>query len=124
MLKRKQYAAIEILVQESISQTELANRLGVHRHTIANWFRTEEFLAELNKAVKKNLDRSCAEALNTMLSLLHSDSDSVRYNAAKDILDRTGFKATDKVDMNLSGGITIVDDIGDGDEPDQDIDEN
>ena len=35
-----------------------------------------------------------------MENLLKSESDNVRFSAAKDILDRTGFKPSDNINVN------------------------
>ena len=39
------------------------------------------------------------KAVRTMENLLQSESDNVRFSAAKDILDRTGFKPSDNINV-------------------------
>lgn len=36
---------------------------------------------------------------------------TMRANILRDLFDRVGYKATDKVEMNIDGGVTIIDDI-------------
>ncbi|KRM40678.1 hypothetical protein FD47_GL002698 [Lentilactobacillus parafarraginis DSM 18390 = JCM 14109] len=47
-----------------------------------------------------------------MLKLLNARSELVRYNAAKDLLDRAGFIPTQKHDINANvNPIQILDDV-------------
>lgn len=93
--------AIELMVFTNLSQREIAKKLDVREETVSRWKQREEF-----KTKKKNLQEEfikdlTSPAIRTMKELLNSHSDYVRFQAAQDILDRTGYKPTDKLDMNL-----------------------
>ncbi|MGL5676832.1 MAG: phBC6A51 family helix-turn-helix protein [Cellulosilyticaceae bacterium] len=115
-LKPKQIKAIAMMVYEGKSQKEAADELKLHYNTITNWKKDPDFIEALNKEVRKGLDSASAQALKTMVGLLTCRSDIVKFNAAKDILDRTGFKPTDKQEIDLTQQVVIVDDMPDEDD--------
>lgn len=93
--------AIELMVFTNLSQREIAKKLDVREETVSRWKQREEF-----KTKKKNLQEEfikdlTSPAIRTMKELLNSHSDYVRFQTAQDILDRTGYKPTDKLDMAL-----------------------
>jgi hypothetical protein len=45
------------------------------------------------------LDENVHKAMATLVGLLDCDDPNARYKAAKDILDRAGFKPTDRVEV-------------------------
>ncbi|MFS1351456.1 hypothetical protein ACLZX5_14480 [Enterococcus faecium] len=51
-----------------------------------------------------------------MLNLLNAKSEMVRFNAAKDILDRGGFAPVNKQEVTTIQPPTFIDDIGDTDD--------
>lgn len=53
-------------------------------------------------------------ALSMRKLALSAKSELVRQQAAKDILDRTGFRPPDRHEHLVSGGVTISIDLGDG----------
>ncbi|WP_211089723.1 hypothetical protein [Levilactobacillus tujiorum] len=56
--------------------------------------------------------RSTPNVMSTMVHLLSAKSELVRYNAAKDLLDRAGFMPTIKQDVNANvGPVRITDDV-------------
>ncbi len=101
-LSRNQIKAIELLAFESMTQREVATKLGVHENTVTNWKKNAEFIRELTKANKKSITAASNRALATMLGLLKAKSSLVRFYAAKDILDRAGYVATAKIDIEKS----------------------
>ena len=112
MLKKNQKKALEMLLSGEKRQKDIAQEIGVTEQTIVNWKKNDEFIKEYNEALKNNINLAAGQAFKKELELLKkADSDSVSLNAAKDILDRAGFKADSllKVDGDLSFG--LVDDI-------------
>ena len=95
MLKTKQKKCLEMLIKGDMKQSEIARQLKITPQTISNWKKDEEFADELKKGLKLSIQSLAPKAIKTMGDLLESDSDNVRYSAAKDILDRTGFKPDD-----------------------------
>lgn len=102
-LKKKQKTCIDMLVDASMSQKEIAQALGVAEQTICRWKRDEEFAAEYSSRLRKKIHLAAAKAFKTEQDLLlHSESDKVRLGAAKDILDRAGFKPKDEISLTQS----------------------
>lgn len=102
-LKKKQISCIDMLLDANMTQKEIAQTLGVAEQTICRWKRDEEFAAEYNIRLKKKIQLTAAKAFKTETDLLlHSESDKVRLGAAKDILDRAGFKPKDEISLTQS----------------------
>lgn len=98
-LSRNQIKAIELLAFEGITQKEVATRLEIHENTITNWKKDSLFMEELDKANRQSINTASSKALGVMLGLLSAKSEMVRFNAAKDILDRAGYKPSDKIEL-------------------------
>ena len=111
MLSKSQIKCIELMITSDKSNSKIAQEIGVHRNTISNWLKNEEFLNEKSKFIKTQLQSSAGKALRTMVKLLNAKNEQVRYNAAKDILDRTGHKPSDKIEHSGNMGVNIIDDI-------------
>lgn len=108
MLNSKQKKCIELMVAGDRTQKEIAKILNVTEATICNWKRDEEFKAEHTSSLKDSMKDVAAKAFYTETKLLKARSEMVRLMAAKDILDRAGFKPDDNVnvisdiDLNIS----------------------
>ena len=89
------------MVEKNLNQNEIAKELNVARQTISNWKRNTEFQEELLNAERNLLKGLTGKAIKTMENLLTAKSELVRYNAASDILDRTGHKPTVKVEAEV-----------------------
>lgn len=111
MLKKKQKMALELFLEGELNQKEIAQQIGVTEQTIVNWKKNEEFITEFNDAIKGKLHTAAGKALKRELELLkRADSDSVSLNAAKDILDRAGFKADSLVKLDGKLDVNQYDD--------------
>lgn len=76
---------------------DVAKSIGSENLTKPN---VEKYLQE--KSLK------AAEVINEIM--IHGENDNVRLNAAKDVLDRAGFKATEKhLNINVTKKIISVD---------------
>lgn len=93
------------------SQTKIGQIVGVTSNTIHSWLLDENIqhviqTIQQREFVKVNSDLGALKhkAVSTLYELLDSDMDTVRYQAAKDILDRGGHKAqsTIKVDKTVT----------------------
>lgn len=100
MLKAKQKKCIELLVEGKMTQREIAQAINITEKTISVWKSDPEFSSSLENATRLSIRSLASKAKNTMASLLNSDSDNVRFQAAKDILDRAGFKPREEVEVN------------------------
>ena len=93
------------------SQGHIAKVIGVSANTIRAWLVSDEVQALISimqekefNLIESRLKSMRYKALDTMDDLLDSPIDQVRYNASKDILDRTGHKPqqTIKVDKTVT----------------------
>ncbi len=89
------------------TQKKIAQIVGVSSNTIAAWLMDESvqyIIKEIQarEFVKINSDLNALKhkAIETLTALLDSDMDTVRYQAAKDILDRGGHKAEQSIKVN------------------------
>lgn len=110
MLNPKQCKCIELMTAGDRTQKEIADILRVSENTITNWKKNEEFIAEYTLALKNSMKDVAAKAFLTEVTLLRARSEMVRLMAAKDILDRAGFKPDDNINLNGKGMVVIVDD--------------
>ena len=115
MLNAKQKKCLELMALGEFSQKEIANQIKVTEQTVSNWKKNEEFMNEYNSLVKLSIQSLAAKAFKTHTSLLKARSEMVRYMVAKDILDRAGFKPSDKLEVDtaipvvISGGEELED---------------
>lgn len=108
MLKGKQKECLALMLTGELTQKEIAKKIGVTEQTIVNWKKKKEFEEEFNTALLKKINLTAAKAFKTEVALLDmADSDSVRLNAAKDILDRAGFKPKDEIELTKPVDETI-----------------
>lgn len=92
----------KLMVETTLTQREIAEELDINECTISRYKKTEEF-----KKIKKEIEEEflyslSAKAIRTMDFLMDARSEFVRLGAAKEILDRTGYKPTEKVDTNIN----------------------
>jgi predicted DNA-binding protein YlxM (UPF0122 family) len=103
MLKPKQKKCIELMLQGDLQQKQIAALIKVTEQTICNWKRdVPEFMQEYNRLLKQSIQSVASKAFRTQTKLLDAKSEMVRYMVSKDILDRAGFKATDKVEYSAA----------------------
>lgn len=110
MLNSKQKKCIELMVAGDRKQKEIATILHVTEATICNWKKNKEFIDEYTSSLKDSMKDVAAKAFNTEVTLLKARSEMVRLMAAKDILDRAGFKPDSNVSIDLEP-VVIVNDL-------------
>lgn len=106
----KMIKAIELMVTTKLNQREIAKELDVREETVSRWKKRNDFKEKKIEEQKIYLNELSAPAMRTMKELLESGSDYVRFQAAQDILDRTGYKPTDKLEIEAET-VVIKDDI-------------
>ena len=62
--------------------------------------------------MRSQLQFSAPRAFRKQLSLLNSKNDMVAHLAAKDILDRSGFVPTEKIEQSVDMDLSITVDYG------------
>ena len=102
MLKAKQKKCIELLIDSKMTQIEIAEQLQISDQTISNWKKNEEFIDEYEKANRDAIKYLTAKARQKINDLLNANNEQVQLAAAKDILDRAGYKAESKVQFEGS----------------------
>lgn len=108
--------AIELLFEGSMKRREIAEELKITEQTLYNWLKDDDFSKAYDDHVKTIMSKSSGKALNTMLSLLSAKSEMVRFNAAKDIMDRGGLAPIDKKEIKQDINFDIVIDDWDDDD--------
>ena len=110
MLNPKQRKCIEFMLEGNMTQKQMAELLNVTENTISNWKKNDEFMSEYNTTLKSNINAVAAKAFTTQMKLLNARSEMVKYMVSKDILDRAGFKPSEKIDLSLEP-VTILNDL-------------
>lgn len=119
MITKKQKRAIELMFEGSLSQLAISEQLKIHPTTLSRWKRDPDFIEAMRVFTDLVISRSTPKAMSTMVRLLSAKSELVRYNAAKDLLDRAGFMPTVKQDVTATiGPVQISDDIPAGSDED------
>ncbi|WP_432368700.1 phBC6A51 family helix-turn-helix protein [Staphylococcus chromogenes] len=109
-MNAKQMKAIMLTIEGGLTQKQIAEKLKVTEQTLINWKKKQEYKDELLNAEREMMKGLAVKAIKTMEELLTAKSELVRYNAASDILDRTGHKPTDKVEAEVVTP-TIINDV-------------
>ena len=99
LLKAKQELCLNMMLDAKMSDKRIVHELNISEKTLYRWKREPEFIAEYESRMRDLFQSAAAAAYQTELDLLENGSDTVRMQAAKDILDRAGFKAADKLEM-------------------------
>lgn len=112
-LSPKQAECLKMMMENpKIKGKELAEALGLTEKTISQWkHKNTEFQAEYNTLVKSRIQYAAKQALDKQIELLESKNDMVAHLAAKDLIDRAGFNAIEKIDLESSAKVVIVDDL-------------
>ena len=108
MLSAKQRKCLELLVQGELSQKEIAEEIKVSEQTICNWKKNDEFRSEYDNLMRVCIQSFAAKAFQTQKRLLNAKSEMVRYMVSKDILDRAGYKPTEKIEAEVDTELNIT----------------
>jgi hypothetical protein len=80
---------------------------GVFRHRS---HRTQRHLwNHIEARIKERVSESATMALGVLEQLLHSESDTVKLNAARDILSRAGYDAVTKQETTIKDVVELTD---------------
>lgn len=95
---------ILLYITGSYTQKRIAEIIGVTETTIHNWLLDpavqaiiKEIQAKEFEQIQSSLSALKFKAVQTMSDLMESNMDTVKYQAAKDILDRGGHKASQQI---------------------------
>ncbi len=117
-MKGKRAKAVLMLVSGEYSLKKIAEELKISEKTLYNWRNEEEFAAEVEKRTRLKISALANKALKKQEELLDCRSSMVAHLAAKDIMDRAGYNANNKIQLNNDAPVQIINNIprkGDGD---------
>ena len=97
MLSEKQMQCINLMVIENKTQKQIAKELKITEQTICNWKKDKEFKNEIEQNIKENFGSLAVEAQKELKKLLKSNNEYIKMQAVKDILDRAGYKPTERI---------------------------
>lgn len=110
-LSEKQQKYIEIKNETGQTDKTIAKKIGVDTTTISRWKRKEDYQLGLKGYQAYYLSEKTPQALLTMTRLLNARSELVRFQAAKDILDRSGYTPVEKQQIETTATVQFNDDI-------------
>lgn len=107
-LNPRQQRFVHMHLSGQYKMAEIAELIGVSIYTIRGWLANPkikqiitEFQTEEDDIVKQGIKALRMKALNKMSDLVDSNMDAIAYQAARDILDRTGHKGTEKKELSV-----------------------
>lgn len=118
-LEPKQARFINMYLSGQYNKAQIAQLLGVEPSTVYTWGKmpaVKRIIEMEHEAIfdemKDDLKLTSQKAMSTMRALLDSPIDGIRYQAAKDILDRNNLKGENKIKIDKT--ITTIEQrIGD-----------
>ena len=109
-LKPKHIAYIEaLLANPALSNTEVAELIGINRNTVTQWKKNPEIQQELERRLKEKWKDTERLAMDTMQKLAREGD----FKASKYILDSLGYAPTQRIEADVSGSMDITIDIQD-----------
>lgn len=113
MLKPKQVKCLELMIRGNMKDKEIAAAINITQKTICEWKKNDkEFQDEYNSLMRNSLQYAAPKAFRKQMALLNSRNDMVAHLAAKDILDRAGFNAVEKIEADVDMELSINIDYG------------
>lgn len=103
-LTPKQRRCVNMYLTGQYNKSQIAGMLDVDANTVGSWLRggvVKEVVrlqqAELHEDSKNEIKVLTSAAVNTMRELLSSPIDGIKFQAAKDLLDRNNLKGEQKL---------------------------
>jgi transcriptional regulator with XRE-family HTH domain len=94
-----QMNCIELKLTTNLTQRQIADKLGINDETVSAYNRDPEYREEIAKRVTEKFSDLSTRAQQRLSSLLDSDSDKVALQAAKLLLDYSGFSPVQKQEI-------------------------
>lgn len=108
--KKKYDKAVELLIEGNMTYTEIAQQVGISRNTLRK-IRDDEDTARLIKDMASgDLKIAVSKASKTLIELLDAESETVRLQSARHILELGGIQIKDDM-TSLVDKVIIIDDI-------------
>src|SRR5699024_5656838 len=110
--KKKYDKAVELLIEGNMTYTDIAQHVGISRNTLQK-IRDDEDTAKLIKDISNSdLKIAVSKASKTLINLLDAESETVRLQSARHILELGGIQVKDDM-ASLIDKVIIIDDIQD-----------
>ena len=110
-LTKKQQEYIRLKNETDLAEGEIASEIDVNRSTISRWKNNDKFREGFRGYQVEHLSNQVPKALQTMINLLDAKSELVRFQASKDILDRTGYNPVETQEIETTATVQFNDDI-------------
>lgn len=95
-MNEKQQKCINLMITTNKTQKQIAQEIQVNENTITNWKKDKEFREVIEQNIKENFSLLALDAQKELGKLLKSKNEYIRIQVVKDILDRAGYKPTEK----------------------------
>lgn len=100
---------VQLWCTGQFSKKEIANILRITPNTVNRYLHDEEIQNAIDqyqknetRIIDQQIKSARSKAMDTMLELMDSEDDKVRFQASKDVLDRTGHLATMKKEVTIT----------------------
>ena len=110
-LTEKQQKFLDVLFEEAHGNLSQARKLAGYADTVATSAIVNSLQDEIAERTKKFISSTAVKAAYSMKQIMDSPTDlgnKEKMAAAKDVLDRSGFKASDKVEVSASNPLFIL----------------
>jgi len=119
-LTKQKIDVAEMLIA-GYSYKAISDALGVSESTIRKWLKSDEAFKELmfdlvaivTDEIRIELVAASRAALRTLGELLQSSDEKIRLKAAQDILDRAGFNAKMKQEVDINNTYSYFTNLSD-----------
>ncbi len=93
----KQEKCINLMITTNKTQKQIAKEIEVSERTICEWKKQKKFKEEIQKRIQDNFSSLATDAQKELKKLLKSSNEYIKMQAVKDILDRAGYKPTERI---------------------------
>lgn len=91
----KREKAAKLMVYTDLTQKEIAKKINTSENTISRWKKKEDFQKLLKENEVSYMKDLIAPAMRGLKDLIDADSEFVKLEAIKTILDRAGYESID-----------------------------
>jgi len=110
-LTEKQQTFLNVLFEEAQGNLTTAKKMAGYSDNVATSAVTSALQEEIAEETKKFISSAATKAAHSMYEIMRSPTDlgnKEKMAAAKDILDRSGFAKTDKVEVSSASPLFIL----------------
>ena len=107
VLNQKQLKCIELMVHTDMTNLQIAKKIGINNNTITLWLKKDEFQDAMKEEVDKSFKKMATKAQRKLNHLIDSKNDMVSLAACKEVLNKSGYKETEKVESTTTTTIKV-----------------